>query len=594
MWLMKHTNKANQMVTNFRIYLVAAWTLLIFGFIAFGIHVSRNKIEAEARIQVNTIFEQNLVYRRWAANHGGVYVPITETFKPNPYLVTANRDLTATNGLKLTLVNPAWMIRQMFDLLNKQSPLPIINRLTSRKYLNPVNKPDEWEEKALLAFENGRSEQSDIKVINGQPYMRLIKPVVTEKSCLKCHAHQGYKAGDVRGGISISIPMQPYYDELSVEKRSVISSYLAFWAIGMGFILFFTGKVTRQQKKIIASKEDIEQKNAELSLIFQVSSAAGKTMDMDQLLADILQVITITGVFGIAHKAIIFLVSDNRLVLASQIGHTQEFLDAHNDLKLGDCLCGLVAKTGELLISKNCADDPRHTLKFPDETPHGHIIVPLKTVNKIVGVLYLHVPTDIQLQEGLVKTLLSIGEVVGIAINNVKLYEETKDLSLHDPLTGLGNRRLLEITMDGLFEAVRRYERDLSVIMVDIDYFKNYNDTHGHPAGDQVLAAVAKLILGEIRKSDVAVRYGGEEFIVLLRETSPKDACETAERIRQSVEAQTGITVSLGVSSFHRDMPDKESLIELADQALYEAKQNGRNRVETSGASRRHLKNDAT
>lgn len=594
MWLMKHTDKANRLVINFRIYLVAAWTLLIFGFIAFAIHVSRNKIEAEARIQVNTIFEQNLVYRRWAANHGGVYVPITETFKPNPYLVTANRDLTATNGLKLTLVNPAWMIRQMFDLLNKQSPLPIINRLTSLKYLNPVNKPDEWEEKALLAFEKGWSEQSDIKVINGQPYMRLIKPVVTEKSCLKCHAHQGYKAGDVRGGISISIPMQPYYDELSVEKRSVIGSYLAFWAIGMGFILFFTGKVNRQQEKIIASKEDIEKKNAELSLIFHVSSAAGKTMDMDQLLADILQVITITGVFGIAHKAIIFLVSDNRLVLASQIGHTQEFLDAHNDLKLGDCLCGLVAKTGELLISRNCADDPRHTLKFPDETPHGHIIVPLKTVNKIVGVLYLHVPTDIELQEGLDKTLLSIGEVVGIAINNVMLYEETKDLSLHDPLTGLGNRRLLEITMDGLFEAVKRYERDLSVIMVDIDYFKNYNDTHGHPAGDQVLAAVAKLILGEIRKSDVAVRYGGEEFIVLLRETSPKDACETAERIRQSVEARTGITVSLGVSSFHRDMPDKESLIELADQALYEAKQNGRNRVETSGASRRHFKNDAT
>ena len=580
MSLMHHPDKAHRIAAHFLSYLVATWTFLILGFIAFGLHVSRQKIEAEARIQLNTIFEQNLVYRRWATNHGGVYVPVTDTFKPNPYLVVNDRDLTVTNGLKLTLVNPAWMIREVFELLNKQSALPIINRLTSRKHLNPANEPDEWEKKALLAFENGRMELSGIEAINSQPYMRLMKPVITEKGCLKCHGHQGYKVGDIRGGISVSIPMKPYYDELSVEKRSVIASYLAFWAIGMGFIFFFTRKVSRQQEKIIASKNDLENKNAELTLIFQVSSAAGRTMDLERLLADILEVIMLTGVFSVERQGGIFLVKDDRLLLASHVGHTQEFLDAHNELKLGDCLCGLVAKTGELVISRNC-DDARHTLRFPDETPHGHIIIPLKAANKIIGVLYLYLPADLEPSEGLVKTLLSIGEVAGIAINNAMLFEETKDLSLHDPLTGLGNRRLLEITMDSLFEAVKRYERDLSVIMADIDYFKKFNDTHGHPAGDRILTEVAESITGEIRKSDVAIRYGGEEFLVILRETNQKDACDTAERIRRSVEAKTGVTVSLGVSSFHHDIPDKESLITQADHALYRAKQNGRNRVET-------------
>lgn len=87
------------------------WTVLIIGFILFGLNVSRKKIAEEARIQVNTLFQQNLVYRRWVAQHGGVYVPVTDTFNPNPYLVAPDRDLIAKNGMQLTLVNPAWMLR---------------------------------------------------------------------------------------------------------------------------------------------------------------------------------------------------------------------------------------------------------------------------------------------------------------------------------------------------------------------------------------------------------------------------------------------------------------------------------------------------
>ncbi|HDZ84312.1 MAG TPA: GGDEF domain-containing protein, partial [Nitrospirae bacterium] len=126
-----------------------------------------------------------------------------------------------------------------------------------------------------------------------------------------------------------------------------------------------------------------------------------------------------------------------------------------------------------------------------------------------------------------------------------------------------------------------RFKRPLSVIMLDIDHFKAYNDTHGHNKGDNALVDVAKVLLKESREIDLAVRYGGEEFLVLLPETDLEGARDVAERIRQTIEATTNVTVSLGVTSYHEKMHQEEIVIK-ADKALYMAKNNGRNRVEVS------------
>jgi signal transduction histidine kinase/CheY-like chemotaxis protein len=135
------------------------------------------------------------------------------------------------------------MTRQVFELLSTQSDQPVINHITSLKYLNPANKPDAWEEKGLLAFEQETPEVSEIATMNGLPYLRLLKPFMTEASCLKCHGRQGYQVGDVRGGISIGVPMQPYLETEARERRRISLTHLVLWIIGMGGIIVSTRKL---------------------------------------------------------------------------------------------------------------------------------------------------------------------------------------------------------------------------------------------------------------------------------------------------------------------------------------------------------------
>lgn len=158
------------------------------------------------------------------------------------------------------------------------------------------------------------------------------------------------------------------------------------------------------------------------------------------------------------------------------------------------------------------------------------------------------------------------------------LYEEAKACSLHDPLTGLANRRFLEVQMEKRLEEVKRYGENLSVILLDIDNFKRYNDSRGHVEGDGLLAKIAKVLVKTVRGVDSVFRYGGEEFLVLLPRTSAVMAVVAAERLRKVVEAQTEVTISLGIAT--AQMPLEGNMIDRADKALYRAKRNGRNRVE--------------
>jgi len=200
-----------------------------------------------------SIFSLNLAYRKWNAGHGGVYVAVTEKSGPNPYLKHPKRDLTATDGTLLTLVNPAMMTRQVYEQLQSSSQ-PIITKVTSLKYVNPANKPDEWETETLNSFEKGVQEASGIINVNGMPYMRLLKPFITEEGCLKCHAWQGYKTGDIRGGLSVGIPMSPFIELVAAEKRSSIVLHLFIWSGGIAGLIFFGRRLRRSEEKIEESE----------------------------------------------------------------------------------------------------------------------------------------------------------------------------------------------------------------------------------------------------------------------------------------------------------------------------------------------------
>jgi diguanylate cyclase (GGDEF)-like protein len=187
-------------------------------------------------------------------------------------------------------------------------------------------------------------------------------------------------------------------------------------------------------------------------------------------------------------------------------------------------------------------------------------------------------------------TLLSIvAHSIGIAVNNAKSYSNVLRDSIHDDLTGLYNRRYFNERLMEEVERAHRYGDNFSLLMVDIDNFKQVNDDYGHPAGDKVLAAVGGALGAQLRKTDVVARYGGEEFVIILFNAQKGKAVEIAENLRVAVAAfalsgaeEIQVTVSIGVATFGIDANSFEGLIRTADKALYNAKSRGRNQVCTT------------
>ncbi|MBI5416336.1 GGDEF domain-containing protein [Candidatus Poribacteria bacterium] len=133
--------------------------------------------------------------------------------------------------------------------------------------------------------------------------------------------------------------------------------------------------------------------------------------------------------------------------------------------------------------------------------------------------------------------------------------------------------------MEKIFDAAEKYNRVFSILMLDIDHFKNFNDTLGHQKGDELLANIANVFLKKTKTADLCVRFGGEEFLILLSETNLESSLETAEKIRQTVEKETKVTISIGISSYNPKYKTIEEIISKADMALYKAKERGRNQI---------------
>ncbi|OFZ25339.1 MAG: hypothetical protein A2381_19320 [Bdellovibrionales bacterium RIFOXYB1_FULL_37_110] len=211
--------------------------------------------------------------------------------------------------------------------------------------------------------------------------------------------------------------------------------------------------------------------------------------------------------------------------------------------------------------------------------------VPLKSQKSVMGLLIFYKPKIVNFsEEKLCEMLKSIQEHIALVLDNFLLYEK----SVRDGLTNLYNVRFFKSSLLKELKRTRRHEHNCSLIMIDIDFFKKINDSHGHPTGDSVLRKVSDIFLDCTRETDIVSRYGGEEFSIILPETSTEGALIVAEKIRKTTEEtafystaniQLSVTLSLGIATFPEDAEVTESLIDRADQALYTAKHGGRNRV---------------
>ncbi|MCK4963966.1 MAG: diguanylate cyclase, partial [Dehalococcoidia bacterium] len=223
-----------------------------------------------------------------------------------------------------------------------------------------------------------------------------------------------------------------------------------------------------------------------------------------------------------------------------------------------------------------------------NEPLQSRIIVPLWSKSTILGVMVAACRHPREFTDEDIDLLQDIASQIAVGIENSRLFAEASHSATTDGLTGLYNHRYFQERLEEELARVQRFGGECSLIMLDLDHFKIYNDLFGHVAGDGVLKRIGPILRDHTRQVDITCRYGGEEFTVILPQTDSADAYQGAERVRQAVEAAllleygtagTPLTVSLGVASCPRDGLSREALIRSADLAMGEAKQRGRNQT---------------
>ncbi len=242
--------------------------------LVFNVQNSHEQAEKTALESGRSLFMEIVSIRKWNARHNGVYVILDDTIKPNPYLVDPQRDLVTTGGLKLTKINPAFMTRLVSDILRKERSVEF--HMTSLKPLNPYNIPDAWEKEALKQFDDGILEVS--RVIKGKRSLfRYMAPLIVEKPCLMCHAKQGYKLGEIRGGISVTFPFGAYEESIAKSKKWLYLFHILFIFFGVGFTIILGALLISSIKKLKGATSEINT----LSGLLPICSSCKKIRDTE-------------------------------------------------------------------------------------------------------------------------------------------------------------------------------------------------------------------------------------------------------------------------------------------------------------------------
>jgi len=262
--------------------------------------------------------------------------------------------------------------------------------------------------------------------------------------------------------------------------------------------------------------------------------------------------------------------------------------------KVGVGIAGKVAESGHPFVVNDIEKDSRiATHNRPRFRTKSFISIPLALKGQTIGVLNLSDKANGAIYtEGDMELLRPFIDHATALVNRARSLDRAdffERLSVTDPLTELFNRRFLERRMEEELSRGRRHDQQLTVMMIDLDNFKIYNDKNGHVAGDKALQKAARIVQSSVRDIDVVTRYGGEEFCILLPNTTKKESLFVADRIRRGIEKESfageeslplgRLTASIGIGSFPEDGDIADELIKSADKALYQAKDSGRNRV---------------
>ncbi|WKB55866.1 diguanylate cyclase [Eleftheria terrae] len=341
------------------------------------------------------------------------------------------------------------------------------------------------------------------------------------------------------------------------------------------------------QEQLSDGLAELQRRNAEISLVGQMTRALDAPVSREEMFEMI-------GLYGAR-------------LLPRSCGRLYAFRNSRDRLERqatwGDCV-----EAPPTLEPHDCwalrrgqphrNDDPGslpclHHRSRDGEAEETMLCIPLIAQGEVLGLLSLvGAQPGHRFEVSETALAMTVAEQVSLSLSNLGLREALRQQSIIDPLTGLYNRRYLDETLKREFSRAARRQQPLSVIVLDVDHFKQVNDRHGHDAGDAVLRALAQRLKGMVRGSDVACRYGGEEFVLLLPDCKKEDAAQRAHALLEAVRSmevwldggQLGlVSASFGVASCPEDATEAQPLLQRADQALYRAKREGRSRVVLAG-----------
>ncbi len=331
-------------------------------------------------------------------------------------------------------------------------------------------------------------------------------------------------------------------------------------------------------------KNEVEKRVAELQLLFDLSRTIASTLDLDEVLQRVTN--EVPRKLGVQKFSVMLLNAAGQLEVLT--AHPANVGSEGLTFDVGEGVCGHAARQGKRYYAPDLENEP--LFKVKDKPEKGSLLsVPMMRGDELLGVLNF----ERSRRDGFALVeqdfFVAVADQIALAVQNARLHEQTVELSVTDPLTGVPNRRYLYQQLEAELARSQRFSSPLSMVMVDIDHFKQLNDTAGHSAGDEVLRKVAQLMKQNLRKVDTLARYGGEEFIVLLPQIDRAEAAEVAEKLRSAI-AESGmeqgrtqplgmVTISIGVATLPRDARDDVKLIDSADSALYASKRGGRNKV---------------
>lgn len=335
---------------------------------------------------------------------------------------------------------------------------------------------------------------------------------------------------------------------------------------------------------------DFKRLERQLSILNEVGKTLISSLDIKDVLQEIMRKV---GAFFEPDNWSLLLLDEahNELYFEIVVGEVAEKIKDVR-IKIGEGVAGWVAQTGEALFIPNVNVDPRFSRKVDEMTQFSTqsiICVPLKIREKVLGVIELINKRDIiSLHQYDLEILITVADYAAIALENASNYQRVQQLTITDDITGLYNSRYIHNLMQAELDRSKRFNLNFSVVFFDLDFFKLVNDSHGHLVGTQLLAKVGKLIAKNIRKVDRAARYGGDEFIIMLPQTSKKNALVVCKRFQKALNKEMffreegfniKITASFGIATFPEDADTKDQLLQIVDDAMYQIKNSTRDGI---------------